>query len=107
MSTKYGTYNPFSPYESSFDAFSNYMNVVSDIQIRLKQEFPEDIETEELNPLVKQIDNQGKEIEKLQAQLAEAEAKLASAGIAAEAAPKKKAPAKKPAAKKTTPKAGK
>ncbi len=99
MSTKYGTYNPFSPYESSFDAFSNYMNVVSDIQIRLKQEFPEDIETEELNPLVKQIDNQGKEIEKLQAQLADAEAKLAAAGIAPEAAPKK-APAKKAAAPK-------
>ena len=95
MSTKMGTYVPFSPYDSSFDAFTNYMNIVSDIQIRLKQEFPEEVENEELNPLLKQIENQGKEIEKLRAKLAKAEGK---------AAPKteKKAPAKKAAAKKAT-----
>ena len=69
MSTKMGAYVPFSPYESSFDAFTNYMNIVSDIQIRLKQEFPEEIENEELNPLLKQINEQGKIIEKLEAQL--------------------------------------
>lgn len=78
MSTKMGTYVPFSPYESSFDAFTNYMNIVSDIQIRLKQEFPEEIENEELNPLLKQIDNQGKEIEKLKAKLEKAEAKISA-----------------------------
>ena len=93
MSTKYGTYNPFSPYESSFDAFTNYMNVVSDLQIRLKQEFPEEIENEELNPLLQQIENQGKEIEKLQDKLAKAEAKLAKAEKPAKTT-------KKPAAKK-------
>ena len=43
MSTKNGSYNPYSPYESAFDAFTNYMNVVSDIQLRLGQEFPEEI----------------------------------------------------------------
>ena len=69
-----GSYVPFSPYDSSFDAFTNYMNIVSDMQIRLKQEFPEEIENEELNPLLKQIENQGKEIEKLKAKLAKAEA---------------------------------
>ncbi len=74
MSTKMGSYVPFSPYDSSFDAFTNYMNIVSDMQIRLKQEFPEEIENEELNPLLKQIENQGKEIEKLKAKLAKAEA---------------------------------
>lgn len=98
MSTKYGTYNPYSPYESSFDAFSNYMNVVSDLQIRLKQEFPEEIENEELNPLLTQIDNQGKEIEKLQAKLDKAEAALAKAKEEVKAA-KDAAKAKKAAAK--------
>ncbi len=79
MSTKNGTYNPFSPYESSFDAFTNYMNVVSDIQLRLKQEFPEEIENEELNPLLRQIENQGKEIEKLNAKLEKANLALEKA----------------------------
>jgi alpha-amylase len=79
MSTKNGTYNAFSPYESSYDAFINYMNVVSDLQIRLDQQFPKEIETEELNPLLKQIDNQGKEIEALTAKLEKAEAALAKA----------------------------
>lgn len=103
MSTKMGTYVPFSPYDSSFDAFTNYMNIVSDIQIRLKQEFPEEIENEELNPLLKQIENQGKEIEKLKAKLAKAEAKPAEKkATAKKAAPKAEKPAKeeKPAAKK-------
>ncbi len=82
MSTKNGTYNPFSPYESSYDAFINYMNVVSDLQIRLKQQFPEEVENEELNPLLQQIENQGKEIEKLSAKLAKANAALEKAKTA-------------------------
>jgi alpha-amylase len=76
MSTKNGTYNPFSPYDSSYDAFINYMNVVSDLQIRLKQQFPEGIETEELNPLLQQIENQGQEIEELTTELSEARAEI-------------------------------
>ena len=91
MSTKMGAYVPFSPYDSSFDAFTNYMNIVSDMEIRLKQEFPEEVENEELNPLLKQINEQGKEIEKLQAKLEKAEKKLSDM----------KAAAKKPASKKT------
>lgn len=70
MSTKNGTYNPFSPYDSSFDAFTNYMNVVSDLQIRLKQEFPEEVENEELNSLVQTINNQDEIIRELRSQLA-------------------------------------
>ena len=99
MSTKMGAYVPFSPYDSSFDAFTNYMNIVSDMEIRLKQEFPEEVENEELNPLLKQINEQGKVIEKLQAQLEKAEKKLDEKKAAA----KKPAP-KKPAAKKPAPK---
>lgn len=97
MSTKMGAYVPFSPYDSSFDAFTNYMNIVSDIQIRLKQEFPEEVENEELNPLLTQINEQGKLIEKLQDKLAKAEAKVAAKKAEA---PAKKAACKKPAAKK-------
>lgn len=97
MSTKMGAYVPFSPYDSSFDAFTNYMNIVSDMEIRLKQEFPEEVENEELNPLLKQINEQGKEIEKLQAQLEKAEKKLAEKKAAAA----KKPATKKPAAKKS------
>lgn len=106
MSTKMGAYVPFSPYDSSFDAFTNYMNVVSDMQIRLKQEFPEEVENEELNPLLKQIQEQGKEIERLQAALAKAAPaaekpakKACGRKPKAETAEK---PAKKAAAKKTT-----
>jgi len=104
MSTKNGAYVPFSPYDSSFDAFTNYMNVVSDMQIRLKQKFPENVENEELSAQLQLIDAQGKEIEKLQAKIAKLEgAKKAEKKAAAKAAPKAKAekPAeKKPAEKK-------
>lgn len=98
MSTKNGAYVPFSPYDSSFDAFTNYMNVVSDLQIRLNQKFPENVENEELSAQLQLIDAQGKEIEKLQAKLAKLEGKKP-----AKAAEKKAAkPAeKKPAANKT------
>jgi len=102
MSTKMGAYVPFSPYDSSFDAFTNYMNIVSDMQIRLKQEFPEEVENEELHPLLKQIEEQGKEIERLNAALAQAEKKTAAAKKPAEKkAAEKKPAAKKPAAKKS------
>lgn len=100
MSTKMGSYVPFSPYDSSFDAFTNYMNIVSDMEIRLKQEFPEEVENEELNPLLKQINEQGKVIEKLQAQLEKAEKKLDEKKAAAKKPAAKKPAAKKPAAKK-------
>lgn len=100
MSTKMGSYVPFSPYDSSFDAFTNYMNIVSDMEIRLKQEFPEEVENEELNPLLKQINEQGKVIEKLQAQLEKAEKKLDEKKAAAKKPAAKKPAAKKPATKK-------
>ncbi len=100
MSTKMGAYVPFSPYDSSFDAFTNYMNIVSDMEIRLNQEFPEEVENEELNPLLKQINEQGKEIEKLKAQLDKAEKKLGEKKAAAKKPAAKKPAAKKPAAKK-------
>ena len=87
MSTKQGAYVPFSPYDSSFDAFTNYMNVISDMQIRLNQEFPSSIDTDDLSAQLQLIDNQGKEIERLQAKIAKLEA---AAGKKEPSAKKKK-----------------
>lgn len=66
-----GTKNalPFSPYSTPYEAFSNYMNVLSDFMERLEDEFPSSIEDEELNSLVKTINNQAKEINRLKSEL--------------------------------------
>lgn len=59
----------FSPYDNPYDAFNNYMNVLSDFIVRVNAEFPESIENEELNALLSTIKNQGEEIEQLQKEL--------------------------------------
>ena len=59
-------------YESAYDAFINYMNVLSDFLQRVDEQYPTTIENEELNELLKTIQNQEKEIEKLEKQLKEA-----------------------------------
>lgn len=97
MSTKQGAYVPFSPYDSSFDAFTNYMNVISDMQIRLNQEFPSNVENEELSAQLQLIENQGKEIEALQAKIAKLE------NAAKKKAPAAKTEKAKPAAKEAKP----
>ena len=55
----------FSPYDNPYDAFNNYMKVLSDFIVRVNAEFPESIENEELNSLLSTIKNQGEEIEAL------------------------------------------
>ena len=104
-------------YESPFDAFTNYMNILGDFIKRVDSLYPVDIDNEELNALLTTIQNQGAEIEELHKELEKAQAKLekikaaekkeskATAKSAAEKPAKTKAPAKKPAAKKTTKKA--
>ncbi|MDR2765311.1 MAG: glycoside hydrolase family 57 protein [Tannerella sp.] len=67
MNTKH--YNLFSPYDSPYDAFNNYMNVLSDFMLRVEAQFPESIENEELNSLLTTIRNQAKEIRQLEKQL--------------------------------------
>ncbi|MBD5237432.1 MAG: polysaccharide deacetylase family protein [Bacteroidales bacterium] len=62
MSTKN---NAFSPYDSPFAAFTNYMNVLADFLVRVEEQFPADIENEELNSLLLTIRNQSSEIESL------------------------------------------
>lgn len=50
-------------YESPFDAFTNYMNILGDFINRVNSRYPEEIDNDELNGLLTTIHNQGKEIE--------------------------------------------
>ena len=59
----------FSPYDSPFAAFTNYMNVLSDFLVRVQEQFPEDIDNEELNSLLLTIRNQAAEINQLNKEL--------------------------------------
>ena len=56
-------------FESAYDAFINYMNILSDFLQRVDEQYPTTIENEELNELLKTINNQEKEIAKLEEQI--------------------------------------
>ncbi|WP_085536108.1 glycoside hydrolase family 57 protein [Massilibacteroides vaginae] len=75
MNTKRGHVG-FSPYENAYDAFNNYMNVLSDFIVRVTALFPTSIENEELNSLLTTIRNQGIEIEQLRKELTNTKKKL-------------------------------
>ncbi|KAA6302084.1 MAG: alpha-amylase [Candidatus Ordinivivax streblomastigis] len=68
----------YSPYENAYDAFNNYMNVLSDFIDRVHGQFPEGVENEELNALLITILNQEEEIKKLEKKLKEAKKKVNS-----------------------------
>ncbi len=78
MSTKHMGKGGFSPYDSPYEAFTNYMNVLSDFIVRVNAQFPEAIENEELNSLLTTIKNQGEEIESLQKELDKMKKKVAA-----------------------------
>ena len=59
----------YSPYDNAYDAFNNYMNVLSDFIDRVHSQFPENVENEELNALLTTILNQEAEIKALNKQL--------------------------------------
>ncbi len=69
MSTKHSddgsVHSHYSPYDSPYMAFTNYMNVLSDFMIRVEEQFPESIGNEELNSLLLTIRNQENEIGQL------------------------------------------
>lgn len=71
MSTKHfsGGHSNFSPYMSPYDAFNNYMNVLSDFIGRIKSQYPDTVDNEELNALLTTIHNQEMEIKRLQKEL--------------------------------------
>ena len=65
MNTKHPGEKGFSPYDNPYEAFNNYMNVLSDFIVRVNAQFPSSIENEELNSLLTTIKNQGEELERL------------------------------------------
>lgn len=73
MSTKHfadgEAHSAFSPYETPFLAFTNYMNALSDFIVRVEEQYPLSIENEELNSLLTTIRNQAREIETLNKEL--------------------------------------
>lgn len=98
-------------YDSPYDAFTNYMNILGDFINRVNNLYG-GADNDEIEPLIATIKNQGdeiealtKEIEKLQKQLEKYNPTEAPAAPApAPEAPAKKAPAKKAPAKKAAPK---
>lgn len=74
MSTKHmadgAVHSHFSPYETPFQAFTNYMNVLADFIVRVEEQYPLSIENEELNSLLTTIRNQADEIETLNKEIA-------------------------------------
>lgn len=73
MSTKHNSdgniHALYSPYDSPYTAFTNYMNVLSDFMIRVEQQYPSDIDNEELNALLLTIRNQENEIDQLKREI--------------------------------------
>jgi len=67
----------FNPYETPYDAFMNYMNVLSDFEIRLKQWFPDTVEQEQIYKLGSQLIEKDMIIEKQAAELAKLAKKVA------------------------------
>ena len=53
-------------YDSPYDAFTNYMNILGDFIKRVDSLYPVDVDNEELNSLLTTIKNQGEEIAELQ-----------------------------------------
>ncbi|MBQ4589935.1 MAG: glycoside hydrolase family 57 protein [Bacteroidaceae bacterium] len=96
MTTKHtGLYIERGIYDSPFDAFTNYMNIVGDFIARVDSLYPADMDNEELNSLLTTIKNQGEEIAALTKELEKAQKKLAKAEPKEKKAPAKKACAKK------------
>ncbi len=98
----------FSPYGTPYEAFTNYMNVLSDFIVRVEEQYPLSIENEELNALITTIRNQATEIGDLKREVElmrnniinDIETKRAAAAAAAAEKPAKKTATKKTAEEK-------
>lgn len=66
-------------YDSPYDAFTNYMNILGDFIKRVDALYPIDVDSEELNSLLTTIKNQGDEITELEKVLAKLQAKVEAA----------------------------
>ncbi|MDE5719360.1 MAG: glycoside hydrolase family 57 protein [Paramuribaculum sp.] len=115
MATKHfadgAVHSHFSPYDTPFQAFTNYMNVLADFIVRVEEQYPLTIDNEELNSLLTTIRNQEREIEQLNKEVSSMRQNLdhyneehllrqKQAEADEKPAPAKKKPGRKPAAKK-------
>ena len=87
-------------YDSPYDAFTNYMNILGDFISRVESLYPVDMDNEELSSLLTTIKNQEEELVQLNDEIARLRAELKKADAEAPA-PKKSTP-RKPTAKKST-----
>ena len=88
-------------YESPYDAFTNYMNILGDFMARVRAQYPEEMDNEELGALQQMIENQEVEIVQLEAEVESLKTKLASKAKRAAKAEAEPAPAKEAKSKKT------
>ena len=88
-------------YESPYDAFTNYMNILGDFMARVRAQYPEEIDNEELGALQQMIENQEVEIVQLEAEVESLKTKLAAKAKRAAKAEAEPAPAKEAKSKKT------
>ncbi len=105
MTTKQnGIITERSIYESPYDAFTNYMNILGDFMARVRAQYPEEMDNEELGALQQMIENQEVEIVQLEAEVESLKSKLATkakkAAKAAETAEEQPAKEAKPKATK-------
>jgi len=127
MSTKFfsdgAVHAYFNPYENPYQAFMNYMNVLSDFEIRLNALCPVDVHDEEINRLSADVKKRDQMISELQEELARLEKQLeaktkpkaaatktrsvATKAVTVKIAAEAKPAAPEAAAKKSTTKAGK
>lgn len=66
-------------YNSPFDAFTNYMNILGDFISRVNSLYPEDIDNDQLDSLLTAIKNQGDEIEMKDNEIIRLKTRLAKA----------------------------
>jgi alpha-amylase len=69
----------FNPYETPYDAFMNYMNVLSDFEIRLQKLFPDTAEQDQIFKLGTQVIEKDMLIEKQALEISKLSKKLAKA----------------------------
>ena len=103
MATKHfadgAAHSNFSPYETPFQAFTNYMNVLADFIVRVEEQYPLSIDNEELNALLTTIRNQEQEIETLNKEVSSMRKNIEHFNEEHLLREKKAEPAKEPATK--------
>ncbi len=68
-------------YDSAYEAFINYMNVLADFLERVDAQYPTTVENEELNELLKTINHQESEIVRLETELVKLKTKKTKATL--------------------------